>query len=66
MTLQAQTLARTIESRRKDYQSEFRKMMYDSEEEMNAVLGNLKDNLFIKAIENETEEFDRLAGTLSG
>jgi hypothetical protein len=66
MTLQAQVCAHTIESRRKDYQSEFRKMMYETDEEMNAVLGDLKDNQFIKAIEGETEELARLAGTLGG
>ena len=60
--LQEQALARTIESRRKDYQNEFRKMMYDSDEEMTAVLGNLNDNLFIKALEKETEEFIAISG----
>ncbi len=35
-------------SRAKDYSSEFRKMVYDNEEEMNAVVGKLEDNGFIK------------------
>ncbi len=64
ISLQEKILARTKESRSKDYQNEFRKMMYDSDEEMTAVLGNLNDNMFIKTLENETEEFTRLAGTL--
>ncbi|PZP42526.1 MAG: hypothetical protein DI598_16825 [Pseudopedobacter saltans] len=34
-------------SRKKDYTSPFRKMMYDSEEEMNEVLGSFEDNSFI-------------------
>jgi hypothetical protein len=36
------------DSRAKDYTSEFRKMMYDSPKEMNAVVGKLEDNSFIK------------------
>nr|MCU0338161.1 DUF4954 family protein [Sediminibacterium sp.] len=35
------------ESRAKDYVSSFRKMTYDSNAEMNAVLGKLQDNSFI-------------------
>ncbi|MBS1579394.1 MAG: DUF4954 family protein [Bacteroidetes bacterium] len=35
-------------SRKKDYTNTFRKMMYNSEEEMNNVLGSLQENTFIK------------------
>jgi Domain of unknown function (DUF4954) len=35
-------------TRAKDYTSAFRKMMYDSEAELNEVMGSLKDNSFIK------------------
>jgi hypothetical protein len=35
-------------TRAKDYSSTFRKMMYDSESELNEVMGSLKDNSFIK------------------
>jgi hypothetical protein len=35
-------------SRAKDYTNPFRKMVYDSPEEMNAVVGRLQDNAFIK------------------
>jgi hypothetical protein len=35
------------DSRAKDYQNEFRKMIYDSEEEMNSVVGKLEKNAFI-------------------
>jgi hypothetical protein len=35
-------------SRAKDYKNPFRKMVYDSPEEMNTVLGSLADNSFIK------------------
>jgi hypothetical protein len=39
---------RIFESRAKDYDNTFRKMVYDSNSEMNAVTGKLKDNNFIK------------------
>jgi hypothetical protein len=42
------------ESREKDYTNSFRKMVYDTNEEMNNVLGKLEDNSFIK------EEQERL------
>ncbi|MFZ6024641.1 MAG: DUF4954 family protein [Bacteroidota bacterium] len=36
------------DSRAKDYQNPYRKMVYESFEEMNAVVGKLEDNSFIK------------------
>jgi hypothetical protein len=36
------------DSRAKDYTNPFRKMVYDSPEEMNAVVGRLQDNSFIR------------------
>ncbi|MBK8773275.1 MAG: DUF4954 family protein [Ferruginibacter sp.] len=36
------------ESREKDYTNPFRKMLYDSDEEMNSVLGKLEDNSFVQ------------------
>jgi hypothetical protein len=41
------------ESRSKDYQNAFRKMVYDSEEEMNQVVGKLDDNVFISQQKDE-------------
>ena len=35
------------ESRAKDYQNAFRKMLYDNDEEMNQVIGSIDDNVFI-------------------
>ena len=35
-------------SRAKDYTSNFRKMMYENDEEMNQVIGKLDENSFIK------------------
>ena len=36
------------ESRAKDYENPFRKMIYENDEEMNKILGSMKDNSFIK------------------
>jgi hypothetical protein len=40
---------RIYETRAKDYSNTFRKMVYDSEAEMNAVIGTIEDNGFINA-----------------
>jgi hypothetical protein len=45
------------ESRAKDYENEFRKMSYDSTEEMEEVLGKLDDNIFIQNQEEELNNF---------
>jgi hypothetical protein len=44
-------------SRAKDYSNPFRKMVYDSENEMNDVLGKLDENSFINQQKNELEIF---------
>lgn len=53
-----------IVSREKDYTSSFRKMMYDSDEEMNEVLGAFKDNSFIQQKEKELQELKDTIVTL--
>ena len=45
------------DSRAKDYQNEFRKMIYENDEEMDQVLGSLEDNVFINKQEQELEHF---------
>lgn len=45
------------DSRSKDYQSEFRKMVYDNEEEMENVVGKLDDNIFINQQREEFKQF---------
>ena len=45
------------DSRSKDYESEFRKMNYDSMEEMEEVLGKLDDNVFIQNQDEEITSF---------
>ncbi len=44
-------------SRQKDYSNEFRKMVYDNDEEMKQVLGNISDNSFIKEQKKELKIF---------
>lgn len=55
------------QSRAKDYNSAFRKMVYDTEQEMEKVIGKLKDNSFINeqqaalaAFTREVEELQQL------
>jgi hypothetical protein len=45
------------DSRAKDYSNPFRKMVYDTEEEINAVVGKLEDNSFINEQREELEKF---------
>jgi hypothetical protein len=47
------------QSRAKDYQNAFRKMIYNNDAEMEAVLGKLDDNAFIKTQQQELETFRR-------
>ena len=48
------------DSREKDFQNPFRKMLYDNEKEMEAVLGNMNDNVFIRQQEEELEELKKI------
>lgn len=50
-------VANIYESRAKDYQGEFRKMIYDNEAEMDSVVGKLEDNVFINQQKEELEQF---------
>ena len=47
------------ESRAKDYQNEFRKMVYETNNEMNKVIGKLEDNVFIKRQKEELKSFTK-------
>jgi hypothetical protein len=46
-----------IDSRTKDYQNAFRMMVYDTEAEMEKVIGRLSDNSFINQQQKELKEF---------
>ncbi|MBS1574286.1 MAG: DUF4954 family protein [Bacteroidetes bacterium] len=47
------------ESRAKDYKNKFRQMVYDSPEEMNKVIGSLKENSFINQQKEELRKFKK-------
>ena len=47
------------ESRAKDYQNKFRKMVYDNDKEMEKVIGKLKDNAFINQQQQELKQFKK-------
>jgi len=55
---------RTRESRRKDYENRFRRMMYETREEMAAVVGTIEDDSFIGKIAAEAEAFSRKLASL--
>ena len=47
------------ESREKDYTNPFRKMVYDTQEEMNKVIGKLEDNSFIQQQLKDLDAFKK-------
>src|SRR6266487_828929 len=47
------------DSRAKDYHNEFRKMVYETQEQMNKVLGKLDKNSFIKQQREEFQQFKK-------
>ncbi|MGH2649533.1 MAG: DUF4954 family protein, partial [Ginsengibacter sp.] len=47
-------------SRAKDHANPFRKMVYDSKEEMDAVIGRLEDNQFIQNQMAETDKYKKI------
>ena len=46
-----------LESRAKDYSNPFRQMVYDNAEEMEKVMGKLRENSFIRQQQEETDQF---------
>jgi hypothetical protein len=52
------------ESRAKDYTNPFRQMVYDTEQEMEKVVGKLKDNSFIRQQQEELEAFRKKVAQL--
>ena len=53
-----------FDSRAKDYSSPFRKMVYDTNEEMNKVMGRLEDNSFIQQQLTDFEEMKKQVKSL--
>ena len=57
----------TRKSREKDYTNPYRKMVYDNQDEMDAVLGSMNENSFVKQMEEEARAFDqKVKGILIG
>ena len=48
----------TVSSRAKDYTNPFRLMVYDTEKEMEKVIGKLSDNAFIRQVKLEMVQFE--------
>jgi hypothetical protein len=53
------------ESRAKDYNNPFRKMVYETKDEMDAVVGKIEDNQFIQNQFKELESFKKTVKVLS-
>jgi hypothetical protein len=47
------------ESRAKDYSNSFRQMVYESQKEMEKVIGRLKDNTFINHQQQELAQYKK-------
>jgi hypothetical protein len=58
-TTQFEIARRTHDSRARDHVNPFRSLTYDSQAEMEAVLGTLEDNSFVQQTAREAEEFAR-------
>ncbi|HEX2630624.1 MAG TPA: DUF4954 domain-containing protein, partial [Chitinophagaceae bacterium] len=54
------------ESRAKDYRNPFRKMVYETDKEMEKIIGKLKDNSFIKQQQEETVAFKKQVQSVIG
>ncbi|HHH75542.1 MAG TPA: DUF4954 family protein, partial [Phycisphaerae bacterium] len=58
----AKLIAERVKSSRcKDFKNEYRRITFDSEAEMHAVLGSCEDDEFIRHIQDETESFIQMA-----
>ncbi|MEQ1678799.1 MAG: DUF4954 domain-containing protein, partial [Chitinophagaceae bacterium] len=53
-----------FESREKDYKNPFRRMVYDNQQEMDTVIGALKDNSFILQQQQESQTFLQTIGNI--
>ncbi len=53
------------ETRAKDYANPFRKMVYESEKEMETIIGSLKDNIFIRQQQQELASFKKRVAAIS-
>jgi hypothetical protein len=52
------------ESRSKDYENPFRKMMYETDDEMNKIVGSMNDNSFIKHEMSSLSAYKKTIGSI--
>jgi hypothetical protein len=53
------------ESRAKDYQNPYRKMVFETQQEMEKVIGKLSDNSFINQQKEETAAFHKKVNNIT-
>lgn len=58
--------AHIYQSRAKDYRNPYRKLVYDTQEEMDKVMGKLEDNSFIKEQQQALQQFTQQVNSLRG
>ncbi len=56
----------SIYSRKKDYDDPFRQMTYGDKDEMTAVLGSINDNVFLRELKEQTQDFNKRLAALFG
>jgi NDP-sugar pyrophosphorylase family protein len=58
--IQDYVCSQVYDTRKKDFDNPFRKMIYRNPEEMTAAIGKIDNDSFIKQVKQETEEYHRL------
>ena len=66
LTIKEWMVKNIYDSRAKDYTNQFRKITYDSQEEMDEVVGKLDENQFIIQQEKELKELRKLVSQING
>ena len=66
LSIQKWVVDQIVVSRKKDYANPYRNMMYDNKEEMEAVVGKLSDNSFIKDQKKELKRLSEQLGKFLG
>ena len=56
---------KTRQSRSKDYTNPFRRITYESQAEMKAVLGSINDDQFVALMETEAQQFEAMVKAFS-
>jgi hypothetical protein len=64
VTIQRFVADQVYQSRKKDYENPFRRATYRNAAEMEAAIGTIDDNDFIKQVRKETEEFEKIVSDM--